>query len=1324
MSRMIKRLMVVLVAMFMFVGMVTTPVQAKPGKGNGKGHGGKAEPEPTVETTEPENSEVSEETPVAEETIVTEEPAAEETVTDETVAEEVTVEEVEEVETTEIQPAEEPVETEVDESAFEAVDFDVTEISEEPAEDSVFTAEAYAPRVLAVPQAYSLTELPDEVFPDGSSEDEATVPKIAKKLSENGDGTYTIGLSVTGDADTTVEEAGNVNVLIIYDHSSSMASNASGTRYSRADQAEDVVYDFVHSLFSYQSSKNPSNIQVSLVRFARTADETINWTSSENDITRYFDDNGTDGRTNQNYSSNQNANNGTNWQSALNAAGTLLQRADTDPTFVIFVTDGAPTASGNGNNAINPAGARLDELVGFYRAACENARNIQTRANTTLFGIYCYGTEADLLDDLIYYSNVGAHRPNVTGDTVLTENYFNAGNTAQLSEAIDSIFSQIVNALGVAAVSIHDGTTNQVTTTSGEISEMLEVDETTYKYWISIPYVNNQFTRIDLVSGEEITYTLRNNGDETVTVTWGSNSVTLPGTMNNNVFRYEWTTANSLYNYAPPAAKMTNGTVDWDLSSVGTLLNGVTYTVTFECYPSQYTLDLIADLENEYIQYSDLDDEERKYLSDDYKLSTNTTASMTYTDTRTDEGQKSKTYTNPDPEKVTAAKQLVVSKKWSNTLDNRDNWKTATIDLLVTRDGEERYTVKLNGDNDWTDDVFISYGILTSHDNALTLKTTGHDYSFAETAEVGHNWEIEAPTVRPMLINAVETMLVKIEGSEAPDELTSSTKENDTFTNGDDTYYKLTIENDTGEKNIEYYIVGDVAGSLTATNHRRSYLDVVKQVTGNVPDNTEFEFKMTVKTNAENPDADDTASDAWVWFSIWDTSKNEAVKNPDAATANGLKWEIGEGDNAEVVDTKPAVSAFNGYFLVPTGNEITVAMKAGYSLRFLNLPVGAEYTVKETDDSEFATFESIVGERTFDEDGKEETPDDKITEPAGSALPDQPIISGTIEYYESAYKVTVANTANAFYVYHSSDNTIEKVQMSDQRVTLEEDGTYRFDIIKETKKDFFYGGYYKGYGQTESSDEDIRKLNYTQSDSKQYEYAVKLASLNNWATDPNGKPYNGPIDNGNNTDIWNMNDEDTGAYTTESGDSMRPVANTVYYLKEVPDAYLEPATYVVYDTHDVVDNCMQVKKLYLMSLTDDGNYKSVGFDVTLSANLTKKNIDGGQKKAEWWSTKIDVNKLGNTIDTLYATSIQENYHGLIFANDVKEYILSNAYYREIPYWITPDEVKVTGKKQMVVMLKTTRFNEWNKPGMTKSALAKTPAYRPINSDEYDEKQVD
>ena len=43
-------------------------------------------------------------------------------------------------------------------------------------------------------------------------------PANDKSVSSNGDGTFTIELSVTGDADPVEEEAGGVNIVIVYDH--------------------------------------------------------------------------------------------------------------------------------------------------------------------------------------------------------------------------------------------------------------------------------------------------------------------------------------------------------------------------------------------------------------------------------------------------------------------------------------------------------------------------------------------------------------------------------------------------------------------------------------------------------------------------------------------------------------------------------------------------------------------------------------------------------------------------------------------------------------------------------------------------------------------------------------------------------------------------------------------------------------------------------------------------------------------------------------------------------------------------------------------------
>ena len=241
-------------------------------------------------------------------------------------------------------------------------------------------------------------------------------PAHSKTVNTNEDGTFEIELTVTGDAETEVETAANVNVIIVYDVSQSMTTNVSGTSRSRADNAEDVVHDFVEGLRGYQNTSDPGNIEVAVVTFGPNAAIRQTWTSDlsggSSGVNRFFDD-GVDGTvtSSHNYSSNL----GTNWDHAFIQANTLLgildERGDADPTFVVFVTDGVCTKSGTGGgNGDNPSNQNWTNYRNYYNAAAARAYAIESRDNTTLYGIYAYGTEHDLLDDLIYYANNGAHR--------------------------------------------------------------------------------------------------------------------------------------------------------------------------------------------------------------------------------------------------------------------------------------------------------------------------------------------------------------------------------------------------------------------------------------------------------------------------------------------------------------------------------------------------------------------------------------------------------------------------------------------------------------------------------------------------------------------------------------------------------------------------------------------------------------------------------------------------------------------------------------------------------------------------------------------------
>ena len=83
--------------------------------------------------------------------------------------------------------------------------------------------------------------------------DPATAPVHDKNLYDNEDGTYILELTVTGDADNIPQESGDVDFILVYDVSQSMTNNVSGGRNSRADQAEDIVHDFLTNLAEYQN---------------------------------------------------------------------------------------------------------------------------------------------------------------------------------------------------------------------------------------------------------------------------------------------------------------------------------------------------------------------------------------------------------------------------------------------------------------------------------------------------------------------------------------------------------------------------------------------------------------------------------------------------------------------------------------------------------------------------------------------------------------------------------------------------------------------------------------------------------------------------------------------------------------------------------------------------------------------------------------------------------------------------------------------------------------------------------------------------------------
>ena len=851
-------------------------------------------------------------------------------------------------------------------------------------------------------------------------------------------GTYTISLDVVGDSE---KQPNNVNVIVVFDRSGSMTTQ-------RMNAAKTAVNSLANSLFAYNTSSAPNTVQMALVSFSTDATITRQPTTSYNQFSSSVN-----GLT---------ANGGTNWEAALDEAGNV-NFGDDDQTFVIFVSDGNPTFRDTRGTtedlplSDNPRWVdRWGRPNDYYQAYRDDqyqngvwglGSDNPSYANYSPTSMNrCYDAalpEAKAIVDSVgadHFFTIGAYGDVSRMQTLTTAagapagNFYNANDTAALNQALADILAKI-EMMGIGNTSIDDGTTNQVTTTTGEVAELLEVDESSYKYY-------------------------RSGGDY--------------GTMT------EWADA--------PEASFENGSVVWDLASQGVLENGVKYTVTFDCYPSQETYDTIAKLKNHDITYDSLDPEIKKYIADNgndsYSLYTNTNATLSYDDTRDEAGQQIVDYENP-PAVATDAETLAVSKEWEGGDPDVDS-----VEMTVLMDDGEFHVANLSADNGWSDSSFISIGIIKN--GQVLPGAEGHDFTFAELDGSQYHWELDTPTVHPMLINGTKTMLIKADAKHpAP--------------SGATTY---TIKGET------YYVDTQAAG-LKATNHRRSNLNLTKVVTGeDAPADAEFPFELTVN-NSKAPDTEPTAtedpkheSDYWVWLSVRD-------KNGQGVTGLNMGSSVVEDSG--------------GYYYAPSGTTFSLKIKDGWSLRFLNLPTGTKYTFVEgalPEGFAFSSSELTTGEDSTFKPGQTTT--------------------GTIENTKTSYAVKYTNN------YQLTDLEITKKWVDNnnqdgKRLTADElkaklTLSPAVQGKEPTVKDNGDGTYTITYT-------DLPRFNNGQ----EVEYTVAESAIDGYTTEGSPAKDHGTITNTHTPEVtettvkkvWQDNDD---------ADKVRPKSITVELYKKVGEA--------------------------------------------------------------------------------------------------------------------------------------------------------------------------
>lgn len=222
----------------------------------------------------------------------------------------------------------------------------------------------------------------------------------------------------------------------------------------------------------------------------------------------------------------------------------------------------------------------------------------------------------------------------------------------------------------------------------------------------------------------------------------------------------------------------------------------------------------------------------------------------------------------------------------------------------------------------------------------------------------------------------------------------------------------------------------------------------------------------------------------------------------------------------------------------------------------------------------------------------------------------------TLTYTNGLTNIRVTNIGY-FYVHHSSvdDGDIEKIAMTADN--LNADGT--FNIVNKTYEGYYYGGYYNKYNKV-------------------------------------GTVYEGGAGS------WSK----TNAYTT-NGMSMTPAAGQTYYLKEVPEKYLQPYMHVVYDERSQ-NIANELKQMYLMTGVDDMNYQEIG--------LNTVNITLGTRKTTASFKVIDT--VGDTTTTTLTTSSIWGVKGFLGVWDQSSDLKENYEFSYQPYFVTPDGVTVNG----------------------------------------------
>ena len=281
-----------------------------------------------------------------------------------------------------------------------------------------------------------------------------------------------------------------------------------------------------------------------------------------------------------------------------------------------------------------------------------------------------------------------------------------------------------------------------------------------------------------------------------------------------------------------------------------------------------------------------------------------------------------------------------------------------------------------------------------------------------------------------------------------------------------------------------------------------------------------------------------------------------------------------------------------------------------------------------------------------------------------------------------------------FYVFHSSTGKLEAYSLNG---ATKSDKT--FDLVSHVETGYLYGGYYTSYGGLNTVTLDGKTLTIADVIAQQYNntgaaYTVDSASVTWSQTATSGanpavaelgadsvkamtgyEKYTGASMKiaDNSRRFWTR----SKAYgygdqvDAEKGDSLKPEAGTVYYLKEVPETYLTTKFLYTYDKQQ--NN--QIQDFFMLTLVDDSYYSRVGFRTVQNADTVEAAATGAIVDRQSLASYFALTQKDHETVTVNAASfgLSSGYVGVKQYND---YIAANKSFTLMPAWETYDGVEV------------------------------------------------